>query len=100
MPSDNLKSQNQKILRHLCDGGSLTPVDALARFGCFRLAARIADLRSDGWIINKEMISKDDPDRQGKKVTFASYSIDRDRNLEKIEFLNRRINSITGGHHE
>jgi len=61
-----MKSQNEAILQHLKKGKKITPLDALEKFGCFRLAARISDLRKDGHIISTENVNKD-----GK--TFASY---------------------------
>lgn len=39
------ESQCSKILGVLLDGGAITPLDALTKFGCFRLSARIHDLR-------------------------------------------------------
>jgi hypothetical protein len=42
--------QNVEVLRHL-EASSLTPKDAL-KFGCFRLAARIFDLRQAGYVIS------------------------------------------------
>ena len=41
-------SQNEAIKAALLSGRSLTPIDALQDFGCFRLAARVADLRREG----------------------------------------------------
>jgi hypothetical protein len=41
-------TQGDRILEHLQDGGTLTALGALERFGCLRLAARIADLRAAG----------------------------------------------------
>ena len=38
-------SQSAMILNFLKSGGSLTPIEALQKFSCFRLAARINDLR-------------------------------------------------------
>ncbi len=49
-------SQEQAILAWLKAGNSITPLDALSLFGCFRLAARIADLRSEGWDIRTESV--------------------------------------------
>lgn len=46
-----MKSQNEKILTHLKSGKSLTPQAALKKFGTFRLAARIYDLRQAGHAI-------------------------------------------------
>lgn len=40
-----VKSQNAMIKRYLLDGNSLTALDALVKFGCLRLSARIYDLR-------------------------------------------------------
>lgn len=42
-------TQTETILAHLQAGGSITPIDALREYGCFRLAARIKDLREAGY---------------------------------------------------
>ncbi len=49
-------SQNQQILRHLQAGGSLTPLEALHRFDCMRLGARIHDLRELGHEIHSDTV--------------------------------------------
>lgn len=41
-------SQTDQIRAALELGRSLTPLDALQDYGCFRLAARIAELRREG----------------------------------------------------
>lgn len=41
-------TQNAAIRAHLEAGRSITPLDALALFGCLRLGARIYDLKQDG----------------------------------------------------
>jgi hypothetical protein len=41
-------TQTDRILAHLKSGKPITPIQALNRFRCFRLAARIADLRGRG----------------------------------------------------
>jgi hypothetical protein len=41
-------TQTEMIHAHLRKGKSITPMDALRKFGCFRLAARIMELRNDG----------------------------------------------------
>ena len=63
-----MKTQKQQIQAYLTKGKSLTPIDALTKFGCFRLAARIADLRNDGLNIATKIITK-------KGRSYASYSI-------------------------
>ena len=50
-------SQNHAILSHL-KRGPITPLDALERYGCFRLAARIRDLRDAGHKIDAELVMK------------------------------------------
>lgn len=42
-------TQAQAILADLEAGLLVTPLDALERHGCFRLAARVADLRKAGY---------------------------------------------------
>jgi len=70
------KTQNEQILGYLSKGKGLTPIEALNKFGCFRLAARIADLRSQGHTIWTTNITKD-----GK--TFASYSLSKNIKILK-----------------
>ena len=41
-------SQNQQILKHIQEHGSINPLMALERYGCMRLAARISELREKG----------------------------------------------------
>lgn len=48
-------SQGEAILGYLRTGAEITPLDALQRFGCFRLAARINELRKDGHPIATRM---------------------------------------------
>jgi hypothetical protein len=50
------ESQNTQILTALINGRKITPLDALDWFGCFRLSARISELKSAGWNIEKETV--------------------------------------------
>lgn len=61
-------SQTQAILDHMKRGQPITPMDALRLYGCFRLAARVADLRESGHPIERQLIRKD-----GK--TYAEYRL-------------------------
>lgn len=47
-------SQSDQILKALERGLAITPIGALRRFGCLRLAARIQDLRARGYNITTE----------------------------------------------
>lgn len=52
----NVISQNQKILKYLrTHKKGITPMDALKLCGCFRLSARIHDLKEEGHDIYREM---------------------------------------------
>ena len=62
-------SQKTRILKHLEDGRSITPLDALNLFGCFRLSAVIFDLKEEGHDIQTKMVTN----QNGKK--FASYTL-------------------------
>ena len=48
-----------QLLRHLREHNSITPMEALEEFGCYRLAARIYDLRVAGHPIHTVMITHD-----------------------------------------
>lgn len=63
-------SQNDQIRAALILGRSLTPLDALNEFGCFRLAARVADLRREGMDIECKTETKN-----GKR--YARYQLRR-----------------------
>ena len=50
------RSQCARILAHLKKGLTITPLEALYNFDCFRLQARIHDLREMGHEIETEMV--------------------------------------------
>jgi hypothetical protein len=54
----NVRSQCQAIERHLRSGRAITALEALQKFGCFRLAARIFDLKDRGLPIRKQMVKR------------------------------------------
>ena len=62
-------SQSAKVLYHLQNYGPLTAIEALELFACFRLAARINDLKEAGHDIQMEMKKL----KNGKKI--AVYSL-------------------------
>lgn len=53
-------SQTTEIERYLKKGFSLTPLRALRLFGCFRLAARINELRNSGLAIDTDIVKLND----------------------------------------
>ena len=66
-------SQNEMILDYLRNKGNLTQAKAIEEIGCYRLPARICDLRQMGHNIPKEM--KMAYNRFGKPVLFAEYRL-------------------------
>jgi hypothetical protein len=58
------ESQNSLIKGWLLNGYSITQLEALNQFGCFRLAARIADLRDQGFKIDTKIVTLEN----GKRV--------------------------------
>jgi hypothetical protein len=67
MKTDN---QAKDILHHIELHGSITPLEALQLYGCFRLGARIWDLRSQGHNIINEW-----EENNGKR--YAKYVLAR-----------------------
>lgn len=65
------RTQNDMILVALKNGDKITPLSALEKFGCFRLSARIWDLRNEGHPIKTRHISTP----QGKVVAEYSYEV-------------------------
>jgi hypothetical protein len=63
-------TQREKILRHLQQFGSITPVEALREYGIMRLAARVAELAEDHPI--ESMLDKG-RNRFGEPVRFSRY---------------------------
>ena len=60
-------TQKSKIMSHLQSGQSITPIDALERYGCFRLAAIIHTLKNDyGMNIKTELIKNKYGTKYGK----------------------------------
>lgn len=65
--------QTERVLQYIKDFGSINPLQALNDLGIMRLASRICDLRSEGYVITKEM--KKSKNRYGETVYFAEYKL-------------------------
>jgi len=61
-------TQTQAIFEYLKQGHAITPLEALNNFGCFRLGARIWELKQQGYNIQMNMVSNN-----GKH--YASYKL-------------------------
>ena len=73
------ESQNDAILAHLERGESITPLEALEKYQCFRLAARIYDLRLKGHVIRQETAYT----KEGKRFAMYRYG-GADSNLSQF----------------
>ncbi len=76
---EQITTHKALIREHLQNGGSITALEALRDFGCYRLASRISDLRREGMTICKTMeesVSK----ITGKPIRFARYSMKPNNN--------------------
>lgn len=72
-------TQNEKILRHLKDNGTIEPMTALREYGIMRLASRISDLKRLGYCIEKRMVRAQN--RYGESVSYAEYRLLEDEEI-------------------
>jgi hypothetical protein len=66
-----MKTQRDAILADLQSGLLLTHLEALRRYGCSRLAARVWELREQGWPI--ESTQETMPTAHGHQARVAVY---------------------------
>lgn len=73
-----MNSQSKEILKYLQEGNEITPIEALERFNCFRLGARVYDLKKLGYEIETRMV--------GDKKRWAQYKLrTKPKQLELVE---------------
>jgi hypothetical protein len=65
-------TQEQSILKYMKTVGPITPLEALQSFGCFRLSARILELRQKGHPIDSTIIKRG-------RSRVAQYSMKRSK---------------------
>lgn len=51
------RSQTDRILEYMLQGHAITPLEALEKFKCFRLGARIADIKARGYLVYSEFVT-------------------------------------------
>lgn len=77
------------IRRRLIEGDSISPLEALRDYGCYRLASRISDLRREGLNIAKRM--EESVSRvTGKTVRYSRYYIEQQGNGESRKTPNNQ----------
>ena len=74
-----MATQNEKIKKYLEAGNTLTPLEALNLFGCFRLVTRIFELKKQGLNIDSEMV---EDSATGKR--YAKYRLRNESRVEKV----------------
>lgn len=66
-------TQHEMILNHIEEYGSISSLEAMKEYGIMRLASRIHDLKKQGYVFNREVVTAknrfDDP------VRFVRYSL-------------------------
>tara|TARA_R110000744_G_scaffold67328_9_gene137329 strand:+ start:413 stop:694 length:282 start_codon:yes stop_codon:yes gene_type:complete len=68
------ESQKSKIMKYLKEGNSITPIDALEKFGCFRLAAIIHNIKQEEeFMENKDLVTSMVTNKFG--VKYGSYKL-------------------------
>jgi len=68
-PPPQAVTQRSRILEWMQAGRTINPMQALKVFGCFRLGARVHELKKMGFPIKKEMVSS------GTRKKFAQYRL-------------------------
>ena len=65
-------NQATEVLQYLKRHGSITPSEAIKRLGCYRLAARVHELRNDGYTISTTL--EKTHKRSGRYAKYRLYS--------------------------
>lgn len=73
-------TQNEMIINHLREHGSITQLEALKEYGCMRLASRISDLRKTGIKIIR--LTETSRNRYGQKIRYARYKMEGNENAK------------------
>ncbi len=66
-------TQAKLILEYLDEFGSITPLEAIRDIGCYRLSARISDIKKMGIPIETDIVNV--KNRRGKYSRIARYSL-------------------------
>ena len=66
-------TQQERIIRHLKDKGSITSLEAMKEYGIMRLTSRVCELKDQGYIIRSEFVSS--KNRYNEPVSFSKYSL-------------------------
>lgn len=68
-------TQNERLLMHLKQHGTIQPMEAWSDLGIYRLGARIYDLRDQGYAITRKMVNV--VNRFGEECRVAEYQLEK-----------------------
>ena len=75
-------TQCERIIRHLNDHGSINPAEAMEQYGIYRLSARIADLKAQGYNITSKI--EKGKNRYDEAVHYAVYRLEDNNGFNRI----------------
>lgn len=64
-------TQQNRVLNHLRQNGSITPLEAMNLYGIYRLSVHVWRLRKKGY--NIVTVEQDGKNKLGEKVTYGKY---------------------------
>lgn len=73
--NENTLSQQAQILEYLKSHRGISQAEAIDAFGCYRLSARIKDLRDRGFYVS--VIMEDGVNRFGRPTRYARYFLSK-----------------------
>ena len=73
--AETAASQQAHILEYLKTHRGLSQAEAIDAFGCYRLGARIYDLKAKGY--NVEVLMEDGVNRFGRPTRYARYFVSK-----------------------
>ena len=79
MAMHNEDSQVAMVLNHLQEGKEINPIEALNKYGCFRLGAVIFILKQEGYRISSRIHRYKKP--SGKDGHYAIYKLEESKNV-------------------
>lgn len=66
-------TQAERVLRHMEECGSITPMEAMEEYGIMRLASRISDLKRLGYPIQSQLVRG--KNRLGEETQYSRYRL-------------------------
>lgn len=74
MKKNSKPTQCQRLIAYMeKNPDGVTQITALSELGILRLASRISEIRKDGYMVSKEMVSV--TNRYGEKANVAKYKL-------------------------